>query len=46
MRTRGSARGDNGAVEAALSDDVNLNGGVAARVVDRAGVDLGDGHLD
>lgn len=45
MRTRGGARGDNGAVEAGLGDDVNLDGGVAARVVHGPGVDLGDGHL-
>lgn len=44
-RTRGGARGDNGAVEAALGDDVDLDGGVAARVVHGASVDLGDGHL-
>jgi hypothetical protein len=55
------AGGDDGAVEAGLGDDVNLDGGVTlealaggralavavwtyARVVDGAGVDLGDSH--
>jgi hypothetical protein len=33
-------------VKAGLGDDVNLNGGVTARVVDGAGVDLGDRHDD
>lgn len=56
----GRAGGDDGAVQAGLGDNVDLNGRVAlldvsrgrdpmptqtyARVVDRAGVDLGDGH--
>lgn len=31
-------------MEASLGDNVDLDGGVAARVVDGAGVDLGDGH--
>ena len=33
-------------MKAGLGDDVNLNGGVTARVVDGAGVDLGDRHDD
>jgi hypothetical protein len=44
VRTGGSAGGDNGAVKAGLGDNVNLDGGVTARVVDGAGVDLGDSH--
>lgn len=40
----GSARGDNGAVQAGLSDDVDLDGGVTTRVVDGASVNFGDGH--
>lgn len=45
----GAGRGtrwDNGAVEAGLGNDVDLDGGVTTRVVDGAGVDLGDGHVD
>lgn len=42
--TGGGARGDNGTVEAGLGDDVNLDGGIAARIVDGARVDLGNGH--
>ena len=44
MLAGGSARGDNGAVQAGLSDDVDLDGGVTTRVVDGASVNLGDGH--
>ncbi len=44
-RTSGSSRGNNGAVETLLGDDVDLDGGVTAGVVDRAGVDLDDGHF-
>lgn len=44
--TGGSTRGDNGAVQASLGDNVDLDGRVATRVVDVAGVDLGNGHLD
>lgn len=40
-----STRGHNGAVKAGLSDNVDLNGGVTAGVIDRAGVNLGDRHL-
>lgn len=40
MGTGGGTRGDNGAVKASLGDNVNLDGGVTARVVDGAGVDL------
>ena len=44
MGTCRCTRRYDGAVEAGLSDDVDLDGGIAARVVDGAGVDLGDGH--
>ena len=43
-RTSGSTRGHNGAVETGLGHDIDLDGGVTARVVDVASVDLGDGH--
>jgi hypothetical protein len=33
-------------VKTGLGDDVNLDSGVTTRVVDGAGVDLGDGHCD
>ena len=33
-------------MEAGLGDDVDLDGGVTARVVDGTGVDLGDGHFE
>lgn len=33
-------------VQASLGDNVDLDGGVATAVVDRAGVDLGDRHGD
>ena len=45
QRTGRSSRGDNGTVEAGLSHDIDLDGGVATRVVDVAGVDLGDRHV-
>jgi hypothetical protein len=44
VRTGRSARGDDGTVKASLGDDINLDGGVTARVVDGAGVDFGDSH--
>ena len=44
-RTSRSSRGDNGTVEAGLSHDIDLDGGVATRVVDVAGVNLGDRHV-
>lgn len=37
-------RGNDGAVETGLGDNVDLDGGVSTGVVDVAGVDLGDGH--
>jgi hypothetical protein len=40
----GRAGGDNGAVQAGLGDNVDLDGRVATRVVDGTGVDLGDSH--
>lgn len=40
----GSTGGDDGAVEASLGDNVDLDGGVSTGVVDVAGVDLGDRH--
>jgi hypothetical protein len=45
----GAGRGTrwhNGAVKAGLGDNVDLDGGVATGVVDGAGVNLGDRHLD
>ena len=33
-------------MQTGLGDDVNLDGGVTARVVNRARVDLGDGHCE
>lgn len=44
MRTGRSARGDDGTVKARFRDDINLDGGVTARIVDRTGVDLGNSH--
>lgn len=41
----GGTRGDDGAVETGLGDNVDLDGGVSTRVVDVAGVDLGDRHV-
>jgi hypothetical protein len=40
----GCAGRDDGTVQAGLSDDVDLDGRVATRVVDGTGVDLGDSH--
>lgn len=45
MLTSGSTRGDNGTVKTSLGDQINLDGGVAARVVDGPGVDRLDGHV-
>lgn len=45
-RTGRGARGDDGPVQAGLSDDVDLDGGVTTRVVDRTSVNLGNGHVD
>ena len=42
--TSRSTGGDNSTVKTSLGDNVNLNGGVTAGVVDGAGVDLGDRH--
>jgi hypothetical protein len=44
--TGGSTGGHNGAVEAGLGDNVDLNGGVTARVVHGASVDLRDRHFE
>jgi len=38
-------RGDDGAVETGLGDNVDLDGGVSTGVVDVTGVDLGDRHV-
>lgn len=45
VRTGGSSRGDNGAVQTSLGDNVDLDGGVTTRVVDVAAVNLGDRHF-
>ena len=45
MGAGGGTRGDNGAVEAGLGDNVDLDGGVSTGVVDVTGVDLGDRHV-
>jgi hypothetical protein len=42
--TSGSAGWDDSAVETSLGDDINLDGGVTTRVVDRPSVDLGNCH--
>ena len=44
-RTGRSAGRDNGSVQTGLGDDINLDGGVTAGVVDGAGEDLGDSHV-
>ena len=41
---RGGARGDGGPEDALLGRQIDLDGGVAAAVVDLPGVDLLDGH--
>ena len=43
-RTGGGSRGNNGAVQTGVGDDIDLDSGVATRVVDVTSVDLGDGH--
>lgn len=45
IQTSGSSGGDNSTVQTGLGDEINLNGRVTARVVDRAGMDLGDRHF-
>jgi hypothetical protein len=45
QQTSRGTRWDNGPVETSLGDDVDLNGGVTARVVDGACVNLLDRHL-
>lgn len=45
VQTSGSTGGDNGAVKTGLGDNVHLNGGVAARVVHGASVDLRNRHV-
>jgi hypothetical protein len=42
----GCARRHNRAMEAGLTDEVDLDGRITARVVHSTGVDLGDGHVD
>ena len=44
MLTGRSARGDDGTMKARLRDDINLDGRVTARIVDRTCVDLGNSH--
>lgn len=44
VRTGRGTRGDDGSVEAGLSNKVDFDGGIAARVVDRTRVNLGDRH--
>lgn len=44
--TGGGTGRHNGAVQAGLADEVDLDGRVTARVVYGTGVDLGDGHVD
>lgn len=44
--TSGGTGGNNGAVKTGLGDNVDLDGGVTARVVHGAGVNLGDRHFD
>jgi hypothetical protein len=45
-RTGRGTGGNDGTVEASLGDDVNLDGGVSTGVVDGAGEDLLDSHVD
>lgn len=45
MLTSGSSGGNDSTVQTGLSNDINLNSWVAARVIDLAGVDLGDAHV-
>lgn len=45
QHTSGSTGGNNGAVKAGLGNNIHLNGGVAARVVHGASVDLRDRHV-
>lgn len=45
-RTGRGARGDDSPVQAGLSDEIDLNGGVTTRIVDGTSVNLGNGHLD
>jgi hypothetical protein len=45
-RTGGGSRRNDGAVKTGLGNDIDLDGGVAARVVDHAALDLADRHLD
>ena len=44
--TSRSSRRNDGPVQSGLGDEVDLDGGVASRVVDGAGVNLGDCHID
>lgn len=44
-RTGRGTGGDNGAVQASVSDEVDLHGGVATGVVDGASVNLCNGHF-
>jgi hypothetical protein len=44
VRTGGSSGRNDSSVETSLGDDINLNGRVATRVVDRTSVNLGDRH--
>ncbi len=46
LLTGGRSRWDGGAEDALLGGEVDLDRGVAPGVVDLAGVDLLDGHLD
>lgn len=45
-RTGRGARGNDGAVQAGLSNEIDLNGGVTTRIVDGTSVNLGNGHVD
>ena len=46
MPTSGGTGWYNGTVEARLSDNINLNGWISARIVHRTSVDLRDSHDD
>jgi hypothetical protein len=45
LRTGGSSRGNDGTMKTSLGDNIDLDSGITARIVDRPGVDLGDRHL-
>ena len=45
LRTSGSPGGNDSSVQARISDEVDLDSGVPSGVINRAGVDICDGHF-